>query len=157
MRLLPRSATKRRPFESNASECGISNCPGPDPCSPHALMNFPFLSNFITRAGPVCSLCPLPCSSSICQERFQIGCFAELLRRRRRIDCAHESGQHAAGSDFNKSRYAGGGKQAHAFCPSNGIGNLLIEPLAGFRARSNLASGEVVDERGRKIAEGGRV
>src|ERR1700728_607090 len=58
MRLLARSPTNSRPWESNASACGTSNWPGPDPCPPHCLMNFPSLVNFTTRALPVFGECP---------------------------------------------------------------------------------------------------
>ena len=41
IRLLVRSPTKIRPLESSASECGLSNWPGPVPGVPHASMNLP--------------------------------------------------------------------------------------------------------------------
>src|SRR6266496_786045 len=56
--LLPRSPTNSRPLESNASVCGISNCPTSDPCPPHCLINFPSFANFITRALPRPTLWP---------------------------------------------------------------------------------------------------
>ena len=33
-----------------ASPCGTLNSPGPDPCLPQALMNFPFLENLAMRS-----------------------------------------------------------------------------------------------------------
>ena len=41
MRLLERSATKRRPCESNASACGPMNSPGPPPSLPNDDTNLP--------------------------------------------------------------------------------------------------------------------
>src|SRR5579863_6908436 len=49
MRLLLRSPTKRRPLESRARACGMSNSPGPVPFFPQVLMNFPSLENFTMR------------------------------------------------------------------------------------------------------------
>src|SRR5258706_15745372 len=43
MRLLPRSATNRRPAESIASACGKANSSGPLPRLPHAAMKLAFL------------------------------------------------------------------------------------------------------------------
>ena len=49
MRWLPRSATNRRPRESNASACGVRNSPGAEPILPHSLMYFPSFVNFTMR------------------------------------------------------------------------------------------------------------
>ena len=56
MRLFERSATNRRPCESNARACGPMNSPGPVPCRPTASMNSPSLV-IRTRRSPSC--CPL--------------------------------------------------------------------------------------------------
>src|SRR5579872_474849 len=58
MRLLARSPTNRRPFESKARQCGTSNWPGPYPYLPHCLIAFLSLENFSTRALPRPGLWP---------------------------------------------------------------------------------------------------
>ena len=55
MRLLLRSPTNSRPFESNASACGWSNSPGPAPFLPITLISLPSFENFrIREFAPPC-------------------------------------------------------------------------------------------------------
>ena len=49
MRWFPRSATKRRPCESNASAWGVRNSPCRVPIRPHSRMNVPSGANFRMR------------------------------------------------------------------------------------------------------------
>src|SRR6266849_3112326 len=49
MRWLPRSPTYTLSFLSTAIACGVRNCPGPVPGSPHDLTQSPFLSYLATR------------------------------------------------------------------------------------------------------------
>src|SRR4051812_26526695 len=59
MRLLPRSPTKSRPWESIANACGWSRSSGPWPNVPHVLISFPSFENLSTRAvDPGADECP---------------------------------------------------------------------------------------------------
>src|SRR6266545_2200145 len=90
-------------------------------------------------------------------EFVQVGGLAELESGERGFDGAQESGEDAAGTDFDAAGDAAGGEQADRGHPAHGIGDLLVEAFAGFTAGADFAGLPVVDEGAGEVGERGGV
>ena len=85
IRLLARSPTNTRPWESSAIVCGTLNSPGPEPVLPQDIRNVPSAANLDTRLAPGAKLCPSVMKILTARGNHDVG---RLVEQRRIARCA---------------------------------------------------------------------